>query len=215
MTQYIREGGKSFHANRGRYINPYRPGSNEFNDFERGWSQELKRSPEQTQGNYPATKNALRRGDAALPELVPAKSNKEMPDDIYVRLATRALERLRNDSSYRPPQFRLGTNVYYVRIETDDMPLWKIGVTFNKLNSRYCIADRRIIVDIHSWHYASREEAEAIEREILTEFADYKYEGGRVLRSGGDGELFTRDVLKLDNQDDFRAMSRKERLGLT
>jgi len=199
VTQFIREGGRSFHANKGRYINPYRPGSNEFNDFERGWSQELKRSTEQTQGHYRATKSAARRGDMSLPTLLPAKTKADMPDDIYVLLATRALEGLRNDSLYQPSQFGFGTNVYYVRIEASDMPLWKIGVSFNKLNSRYCIADRRIIVEIRCWHYATRQEAEAIEREILAEFASYLYKGDRVLRSGGDGELFTRDVLKLDS----------------
>jgi hypothetical protein len=61
---------------------------------------------------------------------------------------------------------------------------------------------------IKSWQYATREEAEAIEREVLTEFAGDVYEGGPVLRSGGDSELFTRDVMKLDSQDDFLARAR-------
>ena len=91
------------------------------------------------------------------------------------------------------------------------MPLWKVGITGNNIRSRYCVADRRMIVKIKSWQYATREEAEAIEREVLTEFADDKYEGGPVLRSGGDSELFTRDVLKLDSQDDFFARVRRER----
>jgi len=68
-------------------------------------------------------------------------------------------------------------------------------------------------VEIKSWQYATREEAETIEREILGEFANYRYEGDPVLKSGGDSELFTRDVLKLDNQDDFLAMARRNRNG--
>ena len=68
---------------------------------------------------------------------------------------------------------------------------------------------------IKSWQYAIREEAEAIERENLAEFADDGYEGDRVLRSGGDSELFTRDVLKLDSQDDFLAMVRRNKESLS
>lgn len=46
MNKYIEEGKKSLRKNKGKYKNPYEPGSNEYNDFERGWSQELKRCPE-------------------------------------------------------------------------------------------------------------------------------------------------------------------------
>ncbi len=137
-----------------------------------------------------------------------------MPGDIYVMLARRAREKLLNDPSYQSPKFGWRTKVYYIRIEAYAMPLWKIGITSNNLNSRYCIADRRIIVKIKSWQYEAREEAEAIEREVLAEFADDVYEGSPVLRSGGDSELFTRDVLKLDSQDDFHAMVRREKQAL-
>jgi len=47
MNNYTKDGMKSFHENKGKYINPYRPGSNEYNDFERGWTQALKQSPDQ------------------------------------------------------------------------------------------------------------------------------------------------------------------------
>ena len=95
------------------------------------------------------------------------------------------------------------------------MPLWKVGITCNNIRDRYCVADRQLIVEIESWQYATREEAESIEREILAEFADYGYEGDPVLRSGGDSELFTRDVLKLDSQDDFFAMARRNKIALS
>lgn len=142
------------------------------------------------------------------------RKKKEMSDGTYVMLARRAREKLLNDPSYEPPNYEWRTKVYYVRIETYEMPLWKIGITSNNLNSRYCIADRRLIVEIKSWQYSTREEAEAIEREVLAEFADDVYEGGPVLRSGGDGELFTRDVLAMDSQDDFLAMVRRDTQAL-
>lgn len=210
MNKYIREGGRSFNENSGRYVNPYEQGSAEFNDFERGWTQALKRSPEELRMNYGYKAKTLRQKCPALPELTPTSKQREMPEDIYVLLATRAREKLLNAPLYEPPKHAWPTKVYYVRIETNQMPLWKIGVTSNNFIARYCIADRKAIVKIKSWHYASREEAEAIEREILAEFEDDAYEGCPVLLSGGDSELFTRDVLKLDSLEDFRAMARRE-----
>ncbi len=211
MNKYIREGGMSFHESKGRYINPYKEGSTQFNDFERGWTQALKRSPVQLLRNHGAAEKTPRRQRTVLPKLTPVRKKREMPEDTYVLLARRAREKLLNDPSYQPPNYGWRTKVYYARIEANEMPLWKIGITSNNLDSRYCIADRRIIVEIKSWQYATREEAEAIEREVLAEFADDAYDGGPVLRSGGDSELFTRDVLKLDSQDDFLAMVRRKK----
>ena len=211
MSDYIREGGRSFYENKGRYINPYKRGSAEFNDFERGWSQALKRAPENLIRRYTASNQRPRRQRATLPELSPPAKKKELPEDTYVMLATRARGKLADNPSPRPPWFAWPSKVYYARIETNQGPLWKIGVTCNNIRARYCVADRRLIVEIKSWQCATREEAEAIEREILAEFADDIYEGGPVLRSGGDSELFTRDVLKLDPQEDFPASVRKEK----
>jgi hypothetical protein len=133
-----------------------------------------------------------------------------MSEDTYDSLVRKARKRLLDSPSYQPPRFAWATSVYYIRIEAYDMPLWKVGITSNNIRSRYCVADRQLIVELMSWRYATREEAEAIEREILAEFADDVYEGGPVLLSGGDSELFTRDVLKLDRQDDFLARVRRE-----
>lgn len=42
------EGKKDYFINKGKYENPYPPGSLEHDVFERGWSQALKRNPEIT-----------------------------------------------------------------------------------------------------------------------------------------------------------------------
>ena len=148
-----------------------------------------------------------------LPEPIPIRKKEEMPDDIYVMLARRAREKLLSDPSYQPPKHGWRTKVYYIRVEAYAAPLWKIGITCNDIDSRYCIADRQLIVKIKTWQYATREEAEAHEREVLAEFANDVYKGDPVLRSGGDSELFTRDVLELDSQDDWLAKVRRERLA--
>lgn len=209
MNKFIQEGGRSFRELNGRYINPYKPGSAEFNDFERGWSQALKRSPEQPLRDSRAIKRTPRQRRIALPKLISVRKEREMSEHIYSMLADRAIENLLSHPLYEAPKYGWRTKVYYARVEGIEMPLWKIGVTSNNLDRRYCVSERRLIVEIKTWQYASREEAEAIEREVLTEFANYKYEGDPVLRPGGDSELFTRDVLKLDSQDDFFAMVRR------
>jgi hypothetical protein len=52
MKNYIEEGRKSFHKNKGRYTNPYRLGSNQYNDYERGWTQALKQAPDELFSRY-------------------------------------------------------------------------------------------------------------------------------------------------------------------
>lgn len=43
MSKQYKEGWESFHRYKGAYRNPYRINSSEYNEFERGWSQALKR----------------------------------------------------------------------------------------------------------------------------------------------------------------------------
>lgn len=69
------------------------------------------------------------------------------------------------------------SSVYYLRIEAYEMPLWKVGVTCNNIRNRYCVADRQLIVEINASRSATREETEAIEHEILAEFAGDIYKG--------------------------------------
>ncbi len=51
-NKFIEEGMRSFHRLKGQYRNPYKIGSQSFNDFERGWTQALKRSSDQLLKRY-------------------------------------------------------------------------------------------------------------------------------------------------------------------
>ena len=51
-----REGMQSFHQHKGRYSNPYPSGSWQHNDFERGWTQALKRTPDALLKRYQLVK---------------------------------------------------------------------------------------------------------------------------------------------------------------
>jgi len=46
MEPAYKSGYESYLRNKDRYQNPYEHGTNEYNLFERGWTQALKRSPE-------------------------------------------------------------------------------------------------------------------------------------------------------------------------
>lgn len=52
MNKHIEEGRGSFCKNRGRYKNPYKKGTRAYDDFERGWLQALKRSPDSLLKKY-------------------------------------------------------------------------------------------------------------------------------------------------------------------
>ena len=45
MNKYTKEGMDSFDLKTCLYLNPYSPGTDMFNLFERGWTQALKRTP--------------------------------------------------------------------------------------------------------------------------------------------------------------------------
>jgi len=50
--RYIKEGMMGFHESKGKYNNPYKSGSNAYNDFDRGWTQALKRASNQLLNKY-------------------------------------------------------------------------------------------------------------------------------------------------------------------
>lgn len=54
MSAPYKEGFESHRKNKGAYKNPYSSGTNEYNEFERGWAQAMKSQPERdyTSGKY-------------------------------------------------------------------------------------------------------------------------------------------------------------------
>ena len=52
MNKIIDDGKRAFHKYKGRYHNPYQTDSPQYNDYERGWTQALKRSSDQLLKRY-------------------------------------------------------------------------------------------------------------------------------------------------------------------
>lgn len=98
-------------------------------------------------------------------------------------------------------QFRRSeeTLLYYLRVTPPNLekPLYKIGVTNNTVNKRYRSTDLKIIKVISEVMIPNGYEACEVESRILKTFSDYKYQGEPVL-SSGNTELFTTDILGLD-----------------
>ena len=46
-------------------------------------------------------------------------------------------------------------------------------------------------------------EAAKLERDILKEFYEFKYKGPNILISAANAEIFTKDILNLDNGNEF------------
>lgn len=64
---------------------------------------------------------------------------------------------------------------------------------------RFPSSEFKKIKPLAMWHHRYWLQAKHHEDAILREFSEFKYSGPPVLKSKGNSELFTRDVLGLDD----------------
>lgn len=76
------EGRKSYFENKGRYNNPYPQSSIEYNIFERGWSQALKKTPEITIREVKKTQN---RSNAEKTKIAEKELNLKKSKEDYLK----------------------------------------------------------------------------------------------------------------------------------
>lgn len=87
--------------------------------------------------------------------------------------------------------------LYYLRV--DDY--YKVGITNNTVEKRYELKkDREKITVLFEKYYERGQDARDQEQAILKEFADYRIHVPELLKSGGNTELFTEDVLQFDKK---------------
>jgi len=92
--------------------------------------------------------------------------------------------------------------LYYLAILTDNKEtLYKIGITNLTVRKRFQKIDIKKIRVIKTWSFQVGSEAAQRELSILQEYADDIYTGPDILVSGGNTELFTRDVLEIDSNN--------------
>jgi hypothetical protein len=89
--------------------------------------------------------------------------------------------------------------LYYVRVDTHTHTFWKIGVTNRTVEERFLGSDLKKITTIETWPYTRLGDALIKEQEIIDQHIEHLYPGpDQPLATGGNTELFTRDVLSLD-----------------
>ena len=88
--------------------------------------------------------------------------------------------------------------LYHLRVDTPNGPLYKIGITNRTVQERFCKEDLENITVLRELHFDSGRKAYELERYYLETFDSLKYQGNHVLKSGGNTELFTRDIFGLD-----------------
>ena len=89
---------------------------------------------------------------------------------------------------------------YFLRIDTDNGPLYKIGITNHSVYLRFKAHRKGLnrITILNRWYFKTGINARARENQIKEAYKQYKYRGRNVLINGGNTELFTCDVLGLD-----------------
>jgi Zn finger protein HypA/HybF involved in hydrogenase expression len=108
--------------------------------------------------------------------------------------------------------------LYYIAIISDTGEiLYKIGITNLSVEKRFPVLDRKRMRIVKLWRFECGAEAAKLERDILTEFKEFKYKGVNVLIGAGNAELFKKDVLNLDDgtdinlHDDLPIFSRRQK----
>lgn len=89
--------------------------------------------------------------------------------------------------------------LYYVKIVRGIHTAYKIGITNNTLKRRFA-KDYQYLQEIKTWDFVKGSDARAKEKEILSNFKVYKWQGPQLLLSGNT-EMFDRDVLELDTAE--------------
>lgn len=92
--------------------------------------------------------------------------------------------------------------VYYIRIDAAHGVLYKIGITNLSVRERYPSSwDQSRITVIKEWSYLIGADAAVHEKEVLQQYAAFRYIGEPVLLNVGTTEVFHCDVLGLDGGD--------------
>jgi predicted nucleic acid-binding Zn-ribbon protein len=90
---------------------------------------------------------------------------------------------------------------YYIRISAPCGYLYKIGVTNLTVKQRYRAESVKVDV-VEIWSFKTGAEALQLETEILQKNEAHRYEGPMIFRYCKNDEIFTRDVLGLDNLEE-------------
>ena len=86
--------------------------------------------------------------------------------------------------------------LYYIKL---DCGLYKIGITNLSVKERYQKDDYKKFEYIYEKYYKKGKDAYNQEQKILKENKEFQYKGTDILKSGGNTELFTKNILKRED----------------
>jgi Zn finger protein HypA/HybF involved in hydrogenase expression len=87
--------------------------------------------------------------------------------------------------------------LYYLSINNGEA--YKIGITNKSVQERFNISELKTIKVVFTEFFENGQDCREKEKQILSEYKAYKYEGPNLLESGNT-ELFTKDVLNKDKE---------------
>lgn len=91
--------------------------------------------------------------------------------------------------------------LYYIAVKTNEgKMLYKIGITNLSIERRFPVIDRARIRVVKIWRFDVGRYAAEREADIISQFARHRYHGPDILVGSGNTELFTKDILGLDNE---------------
>ena len=85
--------------------------------------------------------------------------------------------------------------LYYIKILNNGVSYYKIGVTNKTVDERFSLPELQTISVLSTTAYKTGKEAYDAEQAIIKKYAAFKYVGRALLSSGGNTEIFTKDVL--------------------
>jgi len=98
----------------------------------------------------------------------------------------------------RKKYFQEPTTLYYIRFDSPQGPLYKIGITLTRIGAVSRYRKYKLPYEIvKQWEFKKGRGAYQMEQMILNDHAEFAYTGPGILR-GGNSELFVKDILKLD-----------------
>ena len=95
-------------------------------------------------------------------------------------------------------KYDIPATLYYLVVKHCGQTLYKIGVTNRTVSERFCNTDLDKITVLRTLEFDTGQKAFDLEQYYLHLFQDCRYKGEDVLKSGGNTELFTNDILGLD-----------------
>lgn len=88
------------------------------------------------------------------------------------------------------------TILYYIKITHNNNIYYKIGITNKTIEDRFKKGEMKIIDVLNIIDYNCGVDAYTTEQKILKEFSGYRYNGEPILSSGGNTEIFIKDIFE-------------------